>query len=460
MSVSPSNTPLKELQFYSLLQEGVDRMLSVVQSDKFEFIVKGDRFSSTLAEAVLISPKVYEIFQTDQSIRTFTICEEGKNQTETKTETVESSSFKTFLECFHLHDFQKLSQSEELSFLSICRILGNERLAFLILASLNSHSTSTSTSSSSSSSSSSISPDILLNLISSSEATINYCASKFESYSIDEIVRLDKQTLHHVLGSSSLRVESEDHLLKFLIDLGSDYYEFWNYLEPIFLTADGILLFGNTLPFDHVTEDLWKKVFIRIADQPDEKLRIRRYFNPESKHPKLDFGSAIVSALPPILKEFETKTLALLYRGTRDGFSASNFHAKCDQQSNTLTIILTTEGYIFGGFSPAVWDSTGTNKADNTGKSFLFSLKNPRNSEPKIFPISNQSYSICCHSSYGPSFGSNCDIYVADNCNQNASSHTLLGGSYRNDTEIANNQVFTGQTNFQVKEIEVFSISS
>jgi hypothetical protein len=298
-----------------------------------------------------------------------------------------------------------------------------------------------------------------LSLISSSEATIDYCASKFHCYSIDEIGRLDKQTLHHVLGSSSLRVESEDQLLKFLIDLGSDYYEFWRYVEPIFLTEEGISLFGNTLPFDDVNEDIWRKVFVRIENKPNDEIRLRRYFHSRISNPR--FESNIVSDFPAIFKDFEKQTFRLLYRGTRDGFGASHFHAKCDQQSNTLVIILSTEGYIFGGFSPAAWDSSnGTHKSDNTGKSFLFSLKNPRNSEPKIFPISDRRYSIYCHSSLGPSFGASNDIYIADNCNQNTSSYTGVGTRYKNDTGITNNQVFTGQQHFQVKEIEVFSISS
>jgi hypothetical protein len=167
-----------------------------------------------------------------------------------------------------------------------------------------------------------------------------------------------------------------------------------------------------------------------------------------------------LTAIPSILKDFETKRWQLLYRGTRDGFGTSHFHAKCDQQSNTLTIILTTAGYVFGGFTPIAWDSSSSYKIDNTGKSFLFSLKNPRNSEPKIFPLSNPSNSIYCHPSWGPTFGGNHDIYVAPNCDQNTSSYTNLGYSYKNDTGIAGGKVFTGEQYFQVKEIEVFSISS
>jgi hypothetical protein len=137
----------------------------------------------------------------------------------------------------------------------------------------------------------SISADDLVNLISSSEATINYCASQFHRYSADEIRRLDNRTLHRLLGSRSLRPETEDQFLRFLINLGSDYYEFWNYVEQVFLTADGIALFGSRLPFDYVSEDIWKKIFVRTENKPDESIRIRRFLNsiPSARLPESIF---------------------------------------------------------------------------------------------------------------------------------------------------------------------------
>jgi hypothetical protein len=73
MTVPPSEALLKGSKLYALLQDGLARMLSVVKSDKFEVVVKGECFETTLAEAVLISPKIYELLQIDPTIRTFTI---------------------------------------------------------------------------------------------------------------------------------------------------------------------------------------------------------------------------------------------------------------------------------------------------------------------------------------------------------------------------------------------------
>jgi hypothetical protein len=123
-------------------------------------------------------------------------------------------------------------------------------------------------------------------------------------------------------------------------------------------------------------------------------------------------------------------------------------------------VILTTKDFIFGGFTPISWASSGSSKADNSQQSFLFSVKDCRNSAPRCFPLVNSSYAIYCNSSYGPTFGGNPDLYVADACNENISSYTILGYGYRNDTGMSPNQVFTGEQNFQVKKIEVFSITS
>lgn len=74
--------------------------------------------------------------------------------------------------------------------------------------------------------------------------------------------------------------------------------------------------------------------------------------------PNLNFDSTIV-------KDETKKTLLhdwleedgsdgefnLLYRSSRDGRHDLTFHSKCDDKGSTLTIIETTDGHIFGGYS-------------------------------------------------------------------------------------------------------------
>jgi hypothetical protein len=168
----------------------------------------------------------------------------------------------------------------------------------------------------------------------------------------------------------------------------------------------------------------------------------------------------ILPTIPLCLRDLQEKRWTLLYRGSRDGFGSSNFHQKCDGKSNTLTVIETTKGFVFGGFTPVGWDSSGNYKADNSQKSFLFTVKNPRGSEGRKFVMANSANAILCDRTSGPTFGNGNDIHVANGCNGNTSSYTCLGNAFRNDTGINSNQVFTGEQSFTVKEIEVFLIDS
>jgi hypothetical protein len=289
------------------------------------------------------------------------------------------------------------------------------------------------------------------------EMSVEHCASKFNSYSTAEFRNISKQMLHSLLSSPSLQLESEDSLLQKLIDLESEYFEYWSYIEIAFLSSEGISTFVETFPFDELRKSHWAKIVDRLLGVCDETFRSRRFSKCEGlKESKLN--STILSTLPTPLKQFSNHQWTLLYHGSRDGFKASNFHSKCDEQSPTVTLILTTKDFIFGGFTPIAWDSNGSYKADNSQQSFLFNVKDSRNSDPRSFPLVNSSYAIRCISSYGPTFGSYA-LYVADGCDQNTSSYTYVGNSYRNDTGLAGHQVFTGEQYFQVKEIEVFSIT-
>jgi hypothetical protein len=128
-------------------------------------------------------------------------------------------------------------------------------------------------------------------------------------------------------------------------------------------------------------------------------------------------------------------------------------------------VILDTEGNIFGGFTPVEWESRTSSpwcKADDSQKSFLFTLKNPHNIPARRFALKakKKSEAIYCDSGAGPIFGGYpCDIYVSDDCNANTRSSTSLGISYTNDTGLDARVVFTGSENFRVKEIEVFEIT-
>ena len=137
----------------------------------------------------------------------------------------------------------------------------------------------------------------------------------------------------------------------------------------------------------------------------------------------------------------------LLFRATRDGYRSSNFHSKCDGKSNTVTLVETTTGRRFGGFTDAQWDQSSSYKTGSNG--FIFSLDNN-----EIYYNKNNQYNIYCNSSNGPSFGAASDLYISDGCNSNNCSDGS-GHSYETNGK---QYVLAGSNNFLVQDYEVFQL--
>ena len=155
------------------------------------------------------------------------------------------------------------------------------------------------------------------------------------------------------------------------------------------------------------------------------------------------------------LCEFSPKDKwTLLYRGSRDGFNANDFHTECDGHKNTLTILKAHEtSYIFGGFASSDWDNLSGYKSDPNA--FLFSLTNKDNQPSKMRQI-NTTKSILCHSAYGPIFGIGGDIYICNLANKTSASFSNLGRSYQHPQPTQGHSYLAGAEYFQFSEIEVF----
>jgi len=148
----------------------------------------------------------------------------------------------------------------------------------------------------------------------------------------------------------------------------------------------------------------------------------------------------------------------MIYQATRDGFEASTFHSKCDNKPNTLVIIRSTSGNVFGGYTEQSWSGSYEYKTDPNA--FIFSLINKQN-KPLKMKCSSCQYAIDCHSSYGPRFGGGADFYISDNSNTNTISYSNLDHSYSHpdyayESEEAKS-FLAGSYDFQVSEIEVYT---
>jgi hypothetical protein len=165
-------------------------------------------------------------------------------------------------------------------------------------------------------------------------------------------------------------------------------------------------------------------------------------------------NSAIVPGFPKLFEDFKEKEYTLLWRGSRDGFHAPDFHSRCDGHPNTLTVILDADGNIFGGFTPVMWETPGKLKfkGDPSLKSFVFTLKNPHNVPAPKFALSaeKKNWAMYCYSDGGPCF---CDIGVSDNCNENTDiSTSFYGNVYTNSTGPDGETFCTGSESFQERK--------
>ena len=96
----------------------------------------------------------------------------------------------------------------------------------------------------------------------------------------------------------------------------------------------------------------------------------------------------------------------LLYRASRDGWDASDFHGMCNGKGATVTVVKSSGGYIFGGYTDVAW-SGGGGRYRSSSESFQFSLKDDEGIGPVKMPIiSDETTDAVYHSSNcGPAFG-------------------------------------------------------
>jgi hypothetical protein len=277
-------------------------------------------------------------------------------------------------------------------------------------------------------------------------------------FSVSRLEELTIDSFDYFLSNYQFCVDSEDTLLQTILELGPPYLGLLRHIQIPFLTLKSFSLFQTAFIF--APESI-------VADMSDRLVTISRFGQ---------LTSVIIDALPPLLSEFRTERLHLLWRGSRDGFRALAFHRRCDGHANTLTIVRDTNGNIFGGFTPVQWESrvwngkdrlfgnrTNCLAADESLRSYVFTIVNPSHVPPEKFPLraTQAKFALYFDAQWGPTFG--CGFCVMDNCNENNESFARgLGDVYRNKDErggpIGSNTLLTGGTHFRVDEIEVFEV--
>jgi hypothetical protein len=105
------------------LHDGFERVLDVFPTQDFVFVVNGEDLSSTVVDAVLISPTIHERLRSSPDNHAFKISDERFT----------AKDFRRFLGFVHSHSFSGFSTEEQTAFLAICAVLGNTRLSLLLI---------------------------------------------------------------------------------------------------------------------------------------------------------------------------------------------------------------------------------------------------------------------------------------------------------------------------------------
>ena len=210
-----------------------------------------------------------------------------------------------------------------------------------------------------------------------------------------------------------------------------------------------------------------------ILPYTNYQFRIRPIYNEQTgdwieiKKFETCIGSNILYDIPKkkefinkLLKWTNSKSLELLYRGTRDGTQPENFHNLCDNKGPTITLFKNEKGNIFGGYASISWKNNGGYQS--APDSFIFTLTNIHNTEPIKFTSKNDKREVNHFSNFGPWFGNGRDIGIDSDFNKNKM-YTSFPYTYIDISE-KGRSIFTGDFDnstqyFKIIEVEVFKIN-
>jgi hypothetical protein len=146
------------------------------------------------------------------------------------------------------------------------------------------------------------------------------------------------------------------------------------------------------------------------------------------------------------------RRVKLLYKATPEENTRDDFHRKCDNKGATVTIIETTKGRRFGGYTSLSWDSSSEWKNDK--EAFLFSLDNDK----KYDVLQDASYKVYSNAGFGQWFGNNGNIGLAYEKNYfiGNDTHQENFGDKCYSTTVENE--LSGGKTFNISKMEVYQV--
>ena len=147
----------------------------------------------------------------------------------------------------------------------------------------------------------------------------------------------------------------------------------------------------------------------------------------------------------------ENIKLKLIFKSTRDGYRASDFHKFCDGKGRTVSIIETKDNILFGGFLNIKWKNEGGDTNDD--KSFLFSFNNNN-----IYKNNGKSFACNFGMDKGPYFAYSINIFSDFRESRKHVTRDLECYKYSWNDFSSNYELNCKTEYFDIKEIEVFEV--
>ena len=215
-------------------------------------------------------------------------------------------------------------------------------------------------------------------------------------------------------------------------------------------------------------ESTVKSISLKIQDLSEQIKKLQLTQNPSNSNSNNNVGNSVVVNYlnseefyegSTILKKSEYKYIkqflgekqdlsTMIYKSSRDGDSAKDFHDLVDKKGATISFIKNCNGERFGGYTSVSWDCSikGYIKDENA---FVFSLD-----RLKKFSIINPDFAIFNNPSYNVTFGEPFDIYIPNNFGG------IFGTTSKNSFNLDHNRSLTKTTQFLTADVETFLIKS
>lgn len=217
-----------------------------------------------------------------------------------------------------------------------------------------------------------------------------------------------------------------------------------NQIKPIFQSV-----------YTFLTTPILAQTPVKLKRPPKPKPLVKEIFHESVLIRNLEEETFIFNLFQENISNYDVN---LIYKASRDGFNSKRFHYFCDRKGPTLVVIKSSKGMVFGGYTSKSWKSKAKGEFQEDDKAFIFSLTKKTKHELHERFIDKATY---MNENNGPVFGAGFDIFISEHCDKDRESFSNLGISYEIDDELSTNegrQYLAEEFNFNVKEIEVFSI--